>query len=51
MAFINSNQWLDLQIFKHDAFLEFMRIAERNNIGFAFPTTTIELEDQDKQLA
>ena len=51
MAFINSNQWTDLQDFKHGAFLEFMKIAERNNVGFAFPTSTIELEDQDKKLA
>ena len=46
MAFINSNAWIDLVQFKHDAFLQFMRIAEHNGVGFAFPTTTIELEDQ-----
>ena len=46
MAFINSNAWIDLVQFKHEAFLQFMRIAEKNGVGFAFPTTTIELEDQ-----
>ncbi len=47
MAFINSNQWLDLQIFKHEAFLEFMKIAERHKVSFAFPTSTVELENQN----
>jgi MscS family membrane protein len=49
MAFINSNQWIDLVKFKHEAFLQFMRIAEEQGVRFAFPTTTIELEDQHSQ--
>ncbi len=48
MAFIKSNQWIDLVKFKHEAFLQFMKIAEKHGIGYAFPTTTIELEDQPK---
>jgi hypothetical protein len=31
---------------KQECFLAFMTIAEELNIGFAFPTTTIELEDK-----
>jgi len=49
MAFINSNQWIDLVQFKHEAFLQFMKIAEQHDVGFAFPTTTIELENQHSQ--
>lgn len=46
MAFINSNQWMDLQVVKQDIFFSFMKIAEDLDIGFAFPTTTIEFENQ-----
>jgi hypothetical protein len=46
MAFINSNQWMDLQVVKQDVFFAFMKIAEDLNIGFAFPTTTVEFENQ-----
>ena len=46
MAFINSNQWMDLQVIKQDIFFAFMKLAEDLEIGFAFPTTTIELENQ-----
>ena len=49
MVFIKSNQWIDLVKFKHEAFLQFMKIAEKNGVGYAFPTTTIELEDQHSQ--
>ena len=49
MVFIKSNQWIDLVKFKHEAFLQFMKIAEKNGVGYAFPTTTIELEDQHTQ--
>ena len=49
MAFINSNAWIDLVNFKHEAFLQFMKIADKHGVGYAFPTTTIELEDQHKQ--
>jgi len=46
MAFIKSNAWIELVKFKHEAFLQFMKLAEEHNVGYAFPTTTIELEDQ-----
>ena len=49
MAFINSNAWIELVKFKHEAFLQFMKIADKHGIGYAFPTTTIELEDQHTQ--
>ena len=49
MVFIKSNQWIDLVKFKHEAFLQFMKIAEKNGVGYAFPTTTIELVDQHTQ--
>ena len=46
MAFINSDQWMDLQLVKQDIFFAFMKIAEDLGVGFAFPTTTIEFENQ-----
>ncbi len=46
MAFIKSNAWIDLVKFKHDVFLQFMKIAEEQGVGYAFPTTTIEFENQ-----
>ena len=48
VCYINSNQMSDLLIFKQNLFLTIMRKTREMGIGFAFPTTTIELEDQHK---
>ena len=41
-----SPEWGKQMQTQQECFLSFMKIAEDLNIGFAFPTTTIELEDK-----
>jgi MscS family membrane protein len=38
--------WREELVAKEDCFLTFMKLAEELEIGFAFPTTTIELEQK-----
>jgi len=46
LALVNSKNWSIEMECKQECFLTFMKIAEELEIGFAFPTTTIELEDK-----
>lgn len=46
LTFVQSPDWTKEMEAKQECFLQFMKIAEELNIGFAFPTTTIEFEDK-----
>lgn len=46
ILFVASPDWIALAEFKHEAFLQFLRIAKEVGVGFAFPTTTVEVENQ-----
>ena len=46
LTFVESPDWTKEMEAKQECFLQFMKIAEELNIGYAFPTTTIELEDK-----
>lgn len=46
ILFVASPDWIELTEFKHEAFLQFLRIAKEVGVGFAFPTTTVEFENQ-----
>ena len=43
-TFFKVPDWRDELAAKEEVLLAFMRIAEELEIGFAFPTTTLELE-------
>lgn len=43
MAWFQTRDWNEFQLFRQQALLEVMRIVERNGTSFAFPTRTLHL--------